>query len=110
MSANENLTSRIELRTRAGSISQDNAVARFIANITEAGLYPVPPFSADKRQLAGNIDAWIEFAASEVQQPLQRIRRASSKQVNISVDGLIRQSTAQLQFLCFCVCEILLCK
>lgn len=80
--ADETLKGSVELRASTGSLNQANAIARFIAITTSSGLYPLPPYSSEKRQLAGTIDAWIDFSTAEALRILQQVRSASSQQVS----------------------------
>jgi hypothetical protein len=81
--ADEGLATGFELRNSSGTITQPNAAAKYVAATTESGLYPSPPFDSSKRQLAGVIDAWIDFAATEVQLRLREVTAAVSKAVGM---------------------------
>jgi hypothetical protein len=84
--ADDSLRTAVEFRTAGGkALSQENAVARFIAVATQSGLYPLPPFDDEKRCRAGQIDAWIDFAALSVQLRLRKILGAPSAQVGGSL-------------------------
>ena len=81
--ADEGLSTAVEFRAsgNAEGLTQENAVARYIAVASESGLYPLPPYDPAKRHLAGQIDAWIDFAALTVQLRLRKVLAAASKQV-----------------------------
>ncbi|CAL8472084.1 g11626 [Coccomyxa elongata] len=91
LKADETLNGSVELRASTGSLNQANAIARFIAITTSSGLYPLPPYSSEKRQLAGTIDAWIDFSTAEALRILQQVRSASSQQeIEIQTQILLR--------------------
>lgn len=80
--ADESLAAKFELNTSSGAISQPNAAARYIAVTADTGLYPSHPFDSSKRQLAGTIDAWIDFAGTELLSQLEQIGLATTMAVS----------------------------
>lgn len=86
--SDDSLATPFELITSTGAITQPNAAARYTAVASETGLYPTTPFDSSKRQLAGVIDAWIEFGSTEIQSQLQQIKTATSKAVGVHGWGL----------------------
>ncbi len=73
----------VELRLPNGTLFGENAVARQIALLAEAGLYPANPYEEHSRHSAAQIDGWIEFSANEIQRRLQLLFKAPTPEVRL---------------------------
>ena len=64
-----------------GSLFGENAVAKQVALIAEAGLYPANLYEEQSRHTAALIDGWIEFSANEFQRRLNLLFAAATSEV-----------------------------
>ena len=71
----------VELRQPHGTLFGENAVARQVALLAEAGLYPANPYGEHNRHTAALIDGWIDFSAYEIQRRLQLLFAADTPEV-----------------------------
>lgn len=82
----------VQLRLPHGTLFGENAVARQVALLAEAGLYPANPYAEQSRHSAALIDGWIEFSANEIQRRLQLLFAAATPEVRLHFQREASQS------------------